>query len=172
MWRPLSTDAPTETYIIPANEVCYLCGCYYFAALRLVRLMVIYIFFFPGPNGTVLGLPFLGFLLCRSVDGNLPFRLPLRHVVLYYWWVGKRSLGRAIYSRCSFLFTATLAILPCALSVSVSSFHSIFRPLRRFAESLFSPPQTHRSPWPHVGQTLLRRKGQIPAESMTTAPPF
>ena len=45
MRRPLSTDAPAETYIIPTNEVCYLCGWYYFAALRLVRLMVIYIIF-------------------------------------------------------------------------------------------------------------------------------
>jgi hypothetical protein len=45
MRRPLSTDAPAETYIIPTNEVCYLCGWYYLAALRLVRLIVIYILF-------------------------------------------------------------------------------------------------------------------------------
>ncbi len=45
MRRPLSTDAPAETYIIPAKEVCYTCGYYYFAALRLLQLMVIYILF-------------------------------------------------------------------------------------------------------------------------------
>ncbi len=53
MRRPLSIDAPAETYIIPANEVCYLCGWYYFAALRLLRLVVIYILFSRAERNSI-----------------------------------------------------------------------------------------------------------------------
>ncbi len=45
-----------------------------------------------------MGFPFVGLLLCGSVDGNLPFRLPSQHVALYYWWVGEPSPCWAIYA--------------------------------------------------------------------------
>src|SRR5512141_3218629 len=40
MWRPLSTDAPAETFIVPTNKVYCLCGWYCFAALRLLQAVV------------------------------------------------------------------------------------------------------------------------------------
>jgi hypothetical protein len=95
MRRPLSTDVPAETYIVPVNKICYLCGWYYFAALRLLHSVgYTHIFFlFPGRKEQYWAFISWAFLLCYSVGGNLPFRLPLRHVALYYWWVGERSPG-------------------------------------------------------------------------------
>ncbi len=65
MWCPLSTNAPAETYTVPANKI---------------------FLFLPGRKGTVLGFPLTGLLLCCLDDANLPFRLPLRHVALYVFF--------------------------------------------------------------------------------------
>ena len=75
MRRPLSTDAPAETYIIPANEVCYLCGWYYFAALRLLRLVVIY-FLFPGRTEQYWAFPSWAFYCAARLMGIYRFAYP------------------------------------------------------------------------------------------------
>jgi hypothetical protein len=94
MWRPLSTDAPAETNLIPANEVCYLCALVLFCrasppaigGIFIYRyIYIFYIFSFPRPKGTVLGFPFAGFFTVPLGRWEFTVYLPLRHVALYYW---------------------------------------------------------------------------------------
>ncbi len=131
-----------------------------------------YFFIFPGPKGTVMGFPFMGLLLCGSVDGNLPFRLPLRYVALYYWWVGEPLPGWAIYSHPLFPFHRHTCHFCHAHSIP--PFFPFTVPLD---PSYLSPIPfvchcTHPSPWLLESQTPLRRKGPIPAGLTTTPRPF
>jgi hypothetical protein len=98
MRRPLSTDAPAETYNVPVNKVCYLCGWHYFAALRLLQSVAYtYIFFtFPRPKGTVLGFPFMGFFTVLLGRWEFTFSPTLAtHGTLLL--VGRRTVARVSY---------------------------------------------------------------------------